>query len=287
MPISEVAPTTTSLQTHAASPLPPAGSVTDEKTQEPTPEQSPDATSVDKWEEPHPGQRFSLPQAKNSGAGGCDHRHPQQHATMGAQNKIGMAAKGYTPYPSRVKSLGFGTRRFPRPRLRPTSLRVLRLPAINRHDLSPAPLSRALRSTLGSSAPALKRSASMEFTPTTTEVDSTFDGATDTDGFSRPISCAIETVASSELSSPRLSMTDFSNHLNISFETGEFDVVGNKPGLGSQECLSVVGTHGDPYGWESELHRKLTCSEMEYRRTGGGKRSLLHRVFSIGPKGVS
>jgi len=119
------------------------------------------------------------------------------------------------------------------------------------------------------------------------EVDTTFDEATDTDGFSRPLSCAIETVTSSALSSPQLSVTDFSNHLNIAFEAGTFERSRTKPGNNSGDYFHIPTPESDPYGWEAELGKKLTCSELEYQRTGGTRKSLLHRVFSLGPRGVS
>lgn len=113
------------------------------------------------------------------------------------------------------------------------------------------------------------------------EVDSSF--------MRRPVSCAVETIDSSDLSSPRLSMTDFSNHLNIAFGgVDDTDV----------ECLNPDIYHlgaaaEDPYGWEAELDHKLinsghgfvpTLHTLQYRRAGGTKRSLLHRVFSLGPR---
>ncbi|KAK0651386.1 hypothetical protein B0T16DRAFT_453862 [Cercophora newfieldiana] len=119
------------------------------------------------------------------------------------------------------------------------------------------------------------------------DIDTTFDEATDTDGFSRPLSCAIETVTSSALSSPQLSVTDFSNHLNIAFEAGAYDRGRPKPGHGSRDYFHLPTPEGDPYGWEAELSKKLTCSDLDYQRVGGVRKSLLHRVFSSGPRGVS
>lgn len=117
------------------------------------------------------------------------------------------------------------------------------------------------------------------------EVDPAFELA-EADS-TRPVSCAIETIASSELPTPRLSITDFSNHLNLTFDAGKFE--GGHP-----TCLSPEGYQGlpgeDPYGWEAELERKDHHSgdsyfpTFHYRRAGGAKRSLLHRVFSLGPR---
>ncbi|KAK4455627.1 hypothetical protein QBC34DRAFT_374459 [Podospora aff. communis PSN243] len=203
---------------------------------------------------------------------------------MGAHNKIGMAAK-YSPYSGRTG--GFGTRRLIRSRLRPTSFRALRIPSINRHNQPTSPPPYTPQSNAPSTAPIFKRPASIEFTPTNMVIDATFDEATDTDGCSRPLSCAIETVTSSGLSSPHISVTDFSNHLNIALEAGCFDPSVAQPGSISREYLRVATPDGDPYGWEAELSKKLTCSELEYGRAGGARKSLLHRVFSLGPRGVS
>ena len=101
----------------------------------------------------------------------------------------------------------------------------------------------------------------------------------------RPLSCAIETMTSSEQSSPRLSMTDFSNHLNVAFDAGDSDSSELKCFQAQEYHQAAPGE--DPYGWEAELDRKLQCSVLEYRRAGGAKRSLLHRVFSFGPRNMS
>ncbi|KAK0626189.1 hypothetical protein B0T14DRAFT_562123 [Immersiella caudata] len=203
---------------------------------------------------------------------------------MGAHNKIGMAAK-YAPYSSRTGN--FGPRRLIRSRLRPTSFKALRIPSINRHNQPTSPPPYTPQSNAPSTAPIFKRRASIEFAGTNMEVDTFFEEATDTDGFSRPLSCAIETVTSSELSSPQISVTDFSNHLNIALEAGRFNPSVAHPGSISREYLRASTPDGDPYGWEAELSKKLTCSELEYRRAGGARKSLLHRVFSLGPRGVS
>jgi len=280
MPSSEVTPTIIApLQT--APLLPAEDSVVDDKTQSSTPRQLPAVRR--EWEEPHPGHRFSYPPARSVGRLVGEHHH---HAIMGAHAKLGMAAK-YTPYSSRVRMPGFGPRRLIRSRLRPTSFKALRLPSLNRDNDPTSPPPYTPQSSAPSTAPIFKRPASIEFAQKTMDIDTTFDETSDTDGFSRPLSCAIETITSSELSSPRLSMTDFSNHLGIALEAGAFNRTGSKPEHDSREYLHVPTPEGDPYGWEAELSKKLTCSDLEYRRAGGARRSLLHRVFSLGPRGVS
>lgn len=278
MPISEATPTTKA-HLHPLPLLPAPNRVNSEKKRSPSPGQLSVMQSGGDWEEPHPGQRFSFPPARN--AGGCIPEH--HHAIMGAHNKIGMAAK-YSPYSGRTRS--FGPRRLIQARLRPTSFRALRIPSINRHNpTSPPPYTP--QSNAPSTTPIFKRPASIEFAQTNMDVDAVFDEATDTDGCSRPLSCAIETVTSSALSSPQLSVTDFSNHLNIAFERGSFDRSRTNPGHNSKSYFHLPTPEGDPYGWEAELTKKLTCSELEFRTAGGQRKSLLHRVFSLGPRGVS
>ena len=59
----------------------------------------------------------------------------------------------------------------------------------------------------------------------------------------------------------------------------------------------------DPYGWEAELEKRaVPCADgavglgvsdccpvsvVQYRRAGGGKRTLLQRVLSFGPSAVN
>jgi len=226
------------------------------------------------WEEPHPGQRFSLPPARNTGPC-CDH-----HTSVGGLNKIGMAAKGFTPYGNRLRVPGTGNRRLSRSRLRPMSLKPLRIPT---RFSRPSHLSVSVSTPVAVNR--LKRSASAEFTPPMKLNPASDDGA-ESDGISRPLSCAIETIASSELSSPRISMTDFSNHLSIAFGE-DFETPNSRSGLTRHDYHAVRSTGEDPYGWEAELNRKLTCSAIEFQQAGGMKRGLLQRVFSLGPRGMS
>lgn len=228
------------------------------------------------WEEPHPGKRFSFPLVGSAGGSAGDQ-------VMGLY-KIGMAAKGYTPYSNRGRASG--PRRLNRPRLRGGApLKPLRV-TTNFQFSAPVHTS---QSNSSSDAPILKSSSSdvptTEYCGRTLEVDLAYADAENR--IQRPMSCAIETLTSSELSSPRLSMTDFSNHLNIAFGGGKFDG-------GEAKCVSPVAYERvtpdqDPYGWEAELNRKFVASDFcpsayQYRRAGGAKRSLLHRVFSLGPR---
>lgn len=276
MPVSEATPTTTEpLQPSPLFPEADPDRTMDEKTQEEPPRQEQVVHYYeDDWEEPHPGQRFSSPPARGTGDCGGDQIH-HHHAQIGAHNKIGMAAK-YSPYYSRPGS--FVPRRLLRSRLRPTSFKGLRIPSISCNPCSPG------AETPQSSAPMFKRPASIAFAGTTMDADHMMDDASDTDGFSRPISLAVDTMTSSEYSSPCISVTDFSHHLNMGYEGA---ALARSKTHCPREFLRATTPDGDPYGWEAELGKKLTCSEVEFRRGGNGRRSLLHRVFSLGPRGIS
>jgi len=130
----------------------------------------------------------------------------------------------------------------------------------------------------------LKRPASIAFAGTPMDADRGMDDASDTDGFSRPISLAVDTKTSSEYSSPCISVTDFSHHLNIDYEA---TTLARSKTHCPREYLRATTPDGDPYGWEAELSKKLTCSEVGFRRGGSGRRSLLHRVFSLGLRSIS
>lgn len=282
MPIPE-APTSTPMQLA----LPTPSDVNDEEMQAPMGIQPPAMQRTNRWEEPHPGQRFSFPPLGNAGGVAGEH----YHNVLGVYTRIGMAVKGYKPYPSRGRVPGPANyRRLQRPRIRQSSLRALRIPAsINKINNNLGAPVRAPQSQSSSTAPMLTRPssdilASTELAVPRLEVDPAYEETSESEGLDRPLSYAAKTVTSSELSSPRLSMTDFSNHLNIAFGAGDYEP-GELKCLRTQEYQSD-GPDEDPYGWEAELDRKLQCSTLEYHRAGGAKRSLLHRVFSLGPRNM-
>ncbi|OTA88081.1 hypothetical protein M434DRAFT_126777 [Hypoxylon sp. CO27-5] len=112
-------------------------------------------------------------------------------------------------------------------------------------------------------------------TDTETEVGvetATLTGDTDTDR-----------TGLTAVSQPHLS--DFSNYLGISQrEEDDASVT-----VVDSDTFMRANSDDDLYGWEAELDRKMKCRistdstcpcQYEYQRTDGGRRSLLHRVFS-------
>jgi len=93
--------------------------------------------------------------------------------------------------------------------------------------------------------------------------------------------------------SPACELTDFSNHLGIieAADDGDASVT-----VVDSDAFSHVADDDDMYGWEAELDRKATngppaatgslcyCHKFQYRRADGGRRNLIHRVFSRGPR---
>ncbi|KAI1495249.1 hypothetical protein F5X96DRAFT_1511 [Biscogniauxia mediterranea] len=87
------------------------------------------------------------------------------------------------------------------------------------------------------------------------------------------------------------SLSDFSNFLGISrLDDDDTSVTVVDP-----DTFSRANSVDDLYGWEAELDRKINCEvttantlcechRCPYRRTDGGRRSLLHRVFSTSGK---
>ncbi|KAK1761300.1 hypothetical protein QBC47DRAFT_428646 [Echria macrotheca] len=238
-----------------------------------TPDQSPVVRVIDTWEDPHPGQRFSCPPARDPG--GC----AGEHRVNGGLNKVGMAAKGFRPYGSRLRVPSSGNRQYSRSRLRPMSLKPLRIPSFTWHF---APMPRR-DGPVGATRP--ERPISLEFVATTKR-NSMLNEGTETDSTSRPVSCAIEALTSSDLASPHISVTDFSNHLNITFDD-DFDMSGTRLDACPRDFQRSGASDEDPYGWEAELNRKLTCSAVDYQRTRESKRGILQRVFSLGPRSIS
>ncbi|KAI0595784.1 hypothetical protein F4775DRAFT_342498 [Biscogniauxia sp. FL1348] len=87
------------------------------------------------------------------------------------------------------------------------------------------------------------------------------------------------------------SLSDYSNFLGIS----RLDDDNTSVTVVDPDVFSRANSVDDLYGWEAELDRKINCEvttantlcechHCPYRRTDGGKRSLLHRVFSTSGK---
>ncbi|KAK3315201.1 hypothetical protein B0H66DRAFT_536082 [Apodospora peruviana] len=252
-------------------------------------ETTPTVRRSGEWEEPHPGQRYPFSDDGNAGWVGAQTNRDGAH-------KGGMAAKGYAPYPCRGRGAVY--RRLSHPRVRRTSLRPLKIPI---HILEEAGKrssgANALRSNNSSVLPLIERPVPRALPPADPPASPmTMDEAFETDSEKGGEGLALASDTAditpvSELSSPRLSMTDFSNHLNMAFG----DTMGQcsygtpdslEPMIYSHDTI-VTAPGEDRYGWEAELDRKLEVScpaTIQFRRVGGAKRSLLHRVFSLGPR---
>ncbi|KAM7209567.1 hypothetical protein V8F20_000305 [Naviculisporaceae sp. PSN 640] len=219
------------------------------------------------WEEPHPGQRYPLPSHGSACCGASQH----SHVGNGVQG-IGMAAKGYSPCPNRGLRMGTGIRRISRPKLR-ASLRPHKIPTnTTTHPLIEPP-------------PREPSPANLSANPLGIDPIFEMDAEKELDGLGSGI---MEDTTPSELSSPRLSMVDFPGHLTVAMErTKDYNSVCLEPIVYSHDpsVLASASPEEDRYGWESELgQRYCSSTAYHYRRTGGGKRSLLHRVFHISAK---
>jgi len=239
------------------------------------------------WEEPHPGQRYSN-YVKGSGNACCGASVHRGNGVHGA----GTAAKGYSPYP--IRGLGSGYRRLSRTRLR-TSLRPLKISTTLMEDGRKRSMTaNSLQSNASSALPLIEppmyQSLPGEYAASPLAIDPVFE--TDSEkGLDGLAGDAMDTTTPSELSSPRLSMIDFSGHLSAAFEhTKDYEPACLEPIVFSHDpsVVETASPEEDRYGWECELERKFCPPDtFQYRRAGGAKRSLLHRVFKLSSKATS
>lgn len=239
------------------------------------------------WEEPHPGQRYSYPVKGNACCGVV------QHLGNGVQG-ISMAAKGYSPYPIRGFGMGTGIRRISRPKLRP-SLRPHKMSTnVMQDGGKPNMTTHSLQSNASSAKPlieaAVRQPLPVDLAKSPLSIDPVFemDSEKELDGLGSDV---MDTTPS-ESSSPRLSMLDFPNQLNVAMEQAkDYDSCNSmclEPIVYSHDpsVLPSASPEEDRYGWESELGQKYCPSAAyhHYRRAGGAKRSLLHRVLHLSAK---
>lgn len=242
------------------------------------------------WEEPHPGQRYPVPPAGTASNGLGDSQRNGTSRTV-------MAAKVYTPYPERGWTSG--NRRFLRPRrirtIRTAALKPLKILAnpqeagVKRVSCAPVKSNNSsMRPLVQSPAPA----SMPERISANTQAISPMYGCETGNGAVKLVddsgASSIESTLSSKHSSMRFSITDLSGHL-ASPGPEESD---------RSSCMSLerdtspdsISPDEDPYGWEAELDKKVAagdvscCPAFQYRRAGGGKRSLLQKVLSLGPR---
>ncbi|KAK4239262.1 hypothetical protein C8A03DRAFT_32674 [Achaetomium macrosporum] len=223
------------------------------------------------WEEPHPGQRYSIAALGNAhvGAASCNYG-------CNGVSKVGMAAKAYhTPYSAQRWSAG--ARRFAPPRLRTPQVRRLKMA----QDAAAERLSlQTTHSNTSSTVPILAPSGTQ--TPAASPLSSCILGNNSTNF--NATGDPGDTVMSSSEDGVSMTMTDFSGFL----ESGPTNVTTTSANDGSFMSVDVekpsdLTPDPDPYGWEAELDKRL-CPAMQYRRAGGSKRTLLRRVLSLGPK---
>lgn len=242
-----------------------------------------EAVETQTWEEPHPGRRLSyhgpgsgeravgagLLQTNEGGRGGMAAKREipyRQHGKLVRKN-IKIRTRVPKPITISTKVTGeLGVKSAPIPETQsmlssPASTRMLLSAAIRTEEHVPDPID----------------------TETETEVEGEADAQmscdeTDIDGASTPT-----------LTGPPVpfALTDFSNLLGITLDAGDDR---DSVTVVDPDAFCHAGASEDMYGWEAELERKLqpgtpcTCDHtLEYRRGWiGGKRGLLHRVFSLG-----
>lgn len=264
----------------------------------------------DEWEEPHPGQRLSCPTDTTT-----DRGERTMAGGVGVPHAVGvcrgdMTAKGYgllyrSSYPPRQ----WLPRRHARIKIRKTALlKPLTIPTRVPEEADTkaegtAPPPRPSYG-VGATAPGMPVLPPLDFgggTPIAdaaqslevdTDAESDAESATEvataasiceTDGDESTIRCAV---------SPALRPSDFSNFLGIMMGVDGSD--GSSVTIVDSDAFSHAAHEDDLYGWEAELDRKsgatisvhgtdiCYCDRFQYRRANGGRRSLLHRVFSLG-----
>ncbi|KAL2126029.1 hypothetical protein VTI74DRAFT_1924 [Chaetomium olivicolor] len=230
------------------------------------------------WEEPHPGQRYSISVVGNARPGAANGNH-----SCNGAGKVGVAAIGYAPYPTRGWAAG-AARKFAPPRLRTASLRPLK---VTNESNRQARLSAYTTHNNASSTDPIARGNCP---------------SSNNHNIKRPANSASHLSPSDQRSQKRLSigMTDFSGFLksgpttiadsdSISYMSIDVD---NEKSPSPPPRISP-DDESDPYGWEAELDKRLAppngvmgeyCPVLQYRRAGGAKRTLLQRVLSFGPR---
>lgn len=216
------------------------------------------------------------------------------HSSCNGAGKAGVAAKGYAPYPP-TRSNGWAAgaaRKFAPPRTRTPSLRPLKIPhqdantnqvrlsvhTTHTNTSSTGHTSRISYPPSNNNNNTLKRPAANSASPLSPSSDRHPN---------KRVSMALTDY--SGLLTPSLTVTDSEDELSyMSIDMDDEKTPSPPPRFAADECV-------DPYGWEAELDRKLhrhpvgeCCPLLQYRRggsgVGGGKKTLLQRVLSFGPR---
>ena len=127
----------------------------------------------------------------------------------------------------------------------------------------------------------------VECPPSTFSVDIDCETDAGTDGDQSTIRAETSSIASPG------HLTDFSNHLGI--HIGGEDGDDASITVVDSDAFSHMSPESDLYGWDAELDRKSQLEypasespdynqyeDLHFRGANGGKKSLLHRVLSIG-----
>lgn len=250
-------------------------SISDDTTLTPTLRHASTMYSAGEWEEPHPGEPLPCLPARNA----CEVDGEDRHSALGAYNRIGMAAKGYAPYYQRARLTGPSIRRLQRIRIRPTSLKSLRIPTLS-NPRTQAPAARKPEIDVRRTPKISVRPASVDFITSPLREDQMLEDAPEAE--CRPMSCVVESTPTSGLSTPRMSTNDSSNHLNVRIRS-QYD--GDRIEC-DDDGVYRNSSDDDSYGWEAEFN-KVHCVPLDCRRAAGSRKSLLHRVFSLGPRDIS
>jgi hypothetical protein len=225
------------------------------------------------WEDPHPGQKISIPVGAPAGLFG----HPQ---FIGDGDEVsGVIAKAggihYSGRPMVRKSL--------RTRHRSTIPKPLKIPdqVPEEAESKSAPLRPCPAEFIIDNIEPVPADPKLELakplnpdTDTETEVVMTLEDS-ETDG--------------AKIAPTSSCLTDFSNYLGVSIVDDDNNYDDASVTMVDSEAFSRMQSVEDLYGWDAELNRKTdhgvcACDQFQYRRAGGSKRSLLHRVFSSGRK---
>ncbi|CAJ2510697.1 Uu.00g063220.m01.CDS01 [Anthostomella pinea] len=236
-----------------------------------------DDTTRSSWEDPHPGDRFSISFGK-SGGSNTDSQISSGDAMGGVAAKALSAYDGDGPW----------IRRRVRIRHRHTMPKPLKIPAQVPEELEAksAPLisSRCCDVTTSPSPllflPLIEPLGPLEI-DTDSETEVGIEVGTVVDDME------VDNIKLASVSHSCL--TDFSNYLSMTRLDDDND--GTSVSVVDSDAFTRTGSADDLYGWEAELNRQIDCGmdnagttcdchHYQYQSSDFTKRGILHRVFS-------
>ncbi|KAI1499444.1 hypothetical protein F5X99DRAFT_284693 [Biscogniauxia marginata] len=230
------------------------------------------------WEDPHPGERLPIP------LGACAGLNVYSQ-TISGDAMGGVAAKALCANDGGP----WVARRGVRGRHRNTIPKPLKIPANvpEEPEAKSAPLVSSRRCDVASTS-------SLRFLPLPDplrplEVDTDTETEVGTEIGTYVDEIDMDRAKLTPIS--QTSLSDFSNFLGISRLDDDDDDDDTSVTVVDPDVFARTNSADDLYGWEAELDRKISCEvttanplcechHCPYRRADGGKRSLLHRVFS-------